>query len=206
MTANGGEEDLIAAALQGSAAAWEQLVRRHESRVYNFALRLTGNPADARDLMQEVFLGMFRNLHNFRGDARFTSWLFRIAHNKAVDMKRRQRPSLLQSLLAETAGSGHDGAHEAYEERLETVFDTRETALAQQPEQSAIRAQDNERINRMLAALPLEQRMLVELKVYQAMTFEDIAAVLDIPVNTAKTRFYSALGKLKTRMEQDDEM
>ncbi|MDT8427205.1 MAG: sigma-70 family RNA polymerase sigma factor [Pseudomonadales bacterium] len=204
MTATGVEEELIAAALQGSAAAWEQLVRRHESRVYNFALRLTGNPADARDLMQEVFLGMFRNLHNFRGDAQFSSWLFRIAHNKSVDMKRRQRPSLMQSLQA---GHGDVGGFDSsFEGALDAGLGGREAAQAQQPEQSAISEQDNARINRMLAALPLEQRMLVELKVYQAMTFEDIAAVLDIPANTAKTRFYNALGKLKIRMEQDDEM
>ena len=86
------DDALIRAALDGSARAWDQLVRRHETQVYNFSLRLTGNPTDALDLMQEVFLGVYRNLHRFRGESRFSTWLFRIAHNKAIDMARR-RPS-----------------------------------------------------------------------------------------------------------------
>ena len=85
------DEALIAAALKGSAYAWEKLVKRYESKIYNYGMRLTGNTADAMDLMQEVFLGVYRNLHRFRGDAKFSSWIFRIAHNKAIDMNRRKR-------------------------------------------------------------------------------------------------------------------
>ena len=66
------DEALISDALRGSARAWEALVRRHETRVYNFSLRLMGNQTDAFDLMQEVFLGVFRNLHRFRGESLFT--------------------------------------------------------------------------------------------------------------------------------------
>src|SRR5690554_1181016 len=92
------EDDLIAAALAGSTEAWEQLVRKYERRVYNYGLRLTGNRADALDLMQEVFIGVYRSLKTFRGEAQFTSWLFSIAHNKAVDMNRRERPLSFQDL------------------------------------------------------------------------------------------------------------
>ena len=85
------DEALIAAALNGSAYAWEKLVKRYETQIFNYSVRLTGNSSDAMDLMQEVFLGVYRNLHRFRGDAKFSSWIFRIAHNKAVDMNRRRR-------------------------------------------------------------------------------------------------------------------
>ena len=78
------DEALIAAALNGSAYAWEKLVKRYETQIFNYSVRLTGNSSDAMDLMQEVFLGVYRNLHRFRGDAKFSSWIFRIAHNLSL--------------------------------------------------------------------------------------------------------------------------
>ncbi|MSR10438.1 MAG: sigma-70 family RNA polymerase sigma factor [Gammaproteobacteria bacterium] len=177
------DEALIAAALNGSAYAWEKLVKRFESRVYNLGLRLTGNPTDALDLMQEVFLGVYRNLHRFRGDAKFSSWLFRIAHNKAVDMNRRKRLMTVQSrLTSEDEDEGFD------------IFpgDARE-----EPEHKLNEIETNQRIIRLLAKLPMEQRLVVELKIFQSLTFDEIALMQEISENTAKTRFYTALKKLK---------
>ena len=177
------DEALIAAALNGSAYAWEKLVKRFESRVYNLGLRLTGNPTDALDLMQEVFLGVYRNLHRFRGDAKFSSWLFRIAHNKAVDMNRGKRLMTVQSrLTSEDEDEGFD------------IFpgDARE-----EPEHKLNEIETNQRIIRLLAKLPMEQRLVVELKIFQSLTFDEIALMQEISENTAKTRFYTALKKLK---------
>ena len=98
------DEALVGAALNGSARAWEKVVRRYEGRIYNQGLRLTGNNSDAMDLMQEVFLGVYRNLHRFRGDAKFSSWIFRIAHNKAIDMNRRKRLMTISSAQAGDQG------------------------------------------------------------------------------------------------------
>ena len=85
------DNQLIAAALAGSLPAWDALVRRHERRVYNLGLRLLNNPDDALDLVQDVFLGVYRNLYRFRGESQFSTWLFRIVHNKAVDLIRRRQ-------------------------------------------------------------------------------------------------------------------
>ncbi len=181
------DEALIAAALNGSAYAWEKLVKRFESRVYNLGLRLTGNPTDALDLMQEVFLGVYRNLHRFRGDAKFSSWLFRIAHNKAVDMNRGKRLMTVQSrLTSEDEDEGFD------------IFpgDARE-----EPEHKLNEIETNQRIIRLLAKLPMEQRLVVELKIFQSLTFDEIALMQEISENTAKTRFYTALKKLKSIAE-----
>ncbi len=194
MTDRAQDEALINAAVQGSARAWEKLVRCYERRVYNYGLRLTGNPTDAMDLMQEVFVGVYRNLHRFRGDARFSSWLFRIAHNKAVDMNRRQRLVSVQdirSLTGEEPGPDYDG-----------IVDER----SPDPQQSVLDSELNQQIAGFLQALPMEQRLLVELKVFQSLTFEEIAEMQDISTNTAKTRFYTALRKLKTLMETDNDM
>lgn len=182
------DEALIAAALAGSASAWERLVRRHEGRVYNQGLRLMGNRADAMDLVQEVFLGVHRNLHRFRGDAKFGSWLFRIAHNKAVDLCRRRR------LLAPgpVAPAGDGAGPDALPARPET-----------EPDRRLARSRENRRIMRLLRTLPVEARLVVELKIFQSRTFEEIAAIQDISANTAKTRYYGALRKLKALMERD---
>ena len=178
---------LVDAALKGSAHAWEKLVRRYEDRIYNQGLRLTGSRSDAMDLMQEVFLGVYRNLHRFRGDAKFSSWIFRIAHNKAIDMKRRKRLMPFVSQSGDHEGDLLDNfpGHSSLE--AEEVFSEYE---------------NNKAILSILSLLPMHQRLIVELKIFQSQTFEDIASIQEVSVNTVKTRFYSALKKLKTILEE----
>ena len=160
------DEALIAAALNGSAYAWEKLVKRYEGQIYNQGLRLTGNPTDAMDLMQEVFLGVYRNLHRFRGDALFSSWIFRIAHNKAIDLNRRKRLLSNQTNFPDQDETGG--------------FEALPGADKFEPEAG---------LNK-------------ELKIFQSQTFEEIAGLQDISVNTVKTRFYAALKKLKVVSEE----
>jgi len=182
------DDALIAAALNGSAYAWDKLVRRYESKIYNYGLRLTGNTTDAMDLTQEVFLGVYRNLHRFRGDAKFSSWIFRIAHNKAVDMNRRW--ALIQ------------GRSFNFDDMEDRELQLTERDSSNEPDSQLIKGQQNHEIQEMLQLLPLEQQLVVELKIFQSHTFKEISAMQEISENTAKTRFYSALKKLKTAMEK----
>jgi RNA polymerase sigma-70 factor (ECF subfamily) len=195
MSSTDQDEALISAALDGSARAWERLVKRYESRVYNFSIRLTGNQADALDLMQEVFLGVYRNLYRFRGDSQFTTWLFRIAHNKAVDMNRRKYMVTSLSCLA--------GQDQSDDDVLDHI--TAENAQ-QDPQRVLSSTQRNTEIIGCLDLLNWEQRLVVELKVFQSLTFDEIAQMQDISANTAKTRFYTALKLLKSHMEQSHEL
>ena len=181
------DEALIAAALNGSAFAWEKLVKRYESKIYNHGLRLMGNSSDAMDLMQEVFLGVYRNLHRFRGDAKFSSWIFRIAHNKAIDLNRKKR--LLEGFPVDNDAEGD-------------VFDSIVDESAMTPESEMQESQQNSRVMAKLNILPFDQRLIVELKVFQSLTFEEIAEMQGISDNTAKTRFYTALRKLKGVTEE----
>jgi len=184
------DNELIERALNGSLQAWEDLVRRYEGRVYNYSLRLTGNRDDALDLMQDVFMGVYRHLERFRGDSQFVSWLFRIAHNKAVDLVRRRHASPVKyQMLPDDPDEWPD------------VSDT-----AANPQSAALTNEKNAMIQRLLDALTPEQRLILELKVFQSMTFEEIAMMQDISANTAKTRFYSALKKLRALMEEDHEL
>jgi RNA polymerase sigma-70 factor (ECF subfamily) len=188
MTFKDDDDALIAAALKGSAYAWDKLVRRYESKIYNYGLRLTGNTTDAMDLTQEVFLGVYRNLYRFRGDAKFSSWIFRIAHNKAVDMNRRRALIQGKSFNIDDLDNGE--------------IQVAELDTSSEPDSRLIKGQQNHEIQKMLQVLPLEQRLVIELKIFQSLTFEEIAAMQEISENTAKTRFYSALKKLKTVMEE----
>ncbi|MEX1197464.1 MAG: RNA polymerase sigma factor [Pseudohongiellaceae bacterium] len=197
MAGRGGDDEaLIEAAIRGSARAWDRLVRRYEQRVYNFALRLTGNTTDARDVMQEVFLGVYRSLHRFRGDAQFSSWLFRIAHNKAVDLQRRQRTVAISDTWPGSAGREESGAGE---------YDSISDDSRPGPLDQALSDEVSEQVLALLLTLPAEQRMVVELKLYQSLTFEAIAEMESISPNTAKTRFYTALRKLRHTLEQENE-
>ena len=85
------DEELIAAALDGSESAWQSLVRRYEKRLYNHALRMVGNQDDALDLLQDVLMSIYRNLRNFRGDAPFVNWAFRITTFRCTDHLRKKK-------------------------------------------------------------------------------------------------------------------
>ena len=174
------DETLVSRALAGSNNAWMKLVKRYEKRVYNYALRMVGHPDDAFDLMQEVFMGVHRNLGSFRGDGAFPAWLFRIANFRCTDYLRRRR------------------VHEEFDDERGFING------APGPEEQTFTTHANQQIAAALGALPAEQRQVVELKFFQHFTFEDIAGQLGISPNTAKTRLYSARRKLKTHEELRD--
>jgi RNA polymerase sigma-70 factor (ECF subfamily) len=180
MLGSASEEKLIARAAQGASGAWLELVRRYERRIYNYALRMVGHPDDAADLMQEIFMGAYRNLPGYRGDGAFPAWLFRIASFRCTDHLRRRR------------------LHKPFDELDGDALSPNE------PEVSVLATHANREIAAALASLPPEQRHVVELKFFQGFTFDDIAGQLGISPNTAKTRLYTALRKLRHNEELRD--
>ncbi len=173
---------LIGKAMDGSMSAWERLVKRHERLVYNYTYRMTGHADDAADLMQEVFFAVFRNLHQFRADGNFKSWLLRIASNRSIDFHRRKRPD-----------------QDANDEALEIVVDN-----MPRPDEALNRNETRRLVMRLLEILNHDQRIVIELKFFQQMTFDDIARDLSISSNTVKSRFYAAIRHLKSHMEVAD--
>ncbi|NVK25685.1 MAG: sigma-70 family RNA polymerase sigma factor [Gammaproteobacteria bacterium] len=172
------DEKLINKALKGNQSAWRQLVTRYESCVYQYALRMTSNADDAMDVLQETFISVSRSLPEFRGDSAFKTWLMRIAHFRVVEFYRRRRWF-------------------ADESELETMDAEAEQAC---PEHAFSQKQAQQQMIIYMKKLPFEQKLVVELKVFQQQTFDDIARQLGVSTNTIKTRFYSALDKLKTLM------
>ena len=174
------DEKLIEKALYGSQASWVSLVKRYEGLVYNYCLRMTFNVSDAMDLMQEVYLAVYRNLPAYRGDGKFKSWMMRIAANKAIDFLRAR---------------GRNPLHQAGDVD-EQAFHSNDT-----PQDHYQLGRDNLQVLQLLAKLPDEQRLVVELKFFQHFTFAEISQQTGISVNTIKTRLYTALQKLKGQLE-----
>jgi RNA polymerase sigma-70 factor (ECF subfamily) len=164
--------DLIAKARRGDVEAYNVLVSRWEKRVFNYLLRLVSNREDALDVSQETFLKAYQNLRKLDDPARFSAWLFRIAHNEAFSLLRRRKPE------AELAGEPRPRNTGG---RLLPV----EVSLA---------------VESALKRLNEDQREAVLLKVYQGFKFEEMAEILECPVSTVKSRLYTALDLLKTAL------
>jgi len=175
------DETLVKQALNGKKSAWVALVKRYEKNLYNYTLRMVSNPADAMDLMQDVFVAVFRSLPTFRGDSPFKGWMFKIAHYRCIEFYRRKKPT--QSL----------------DDVPEQVDDSNDEC----PEYQAVSGQQVTALHKALKTLPVNQKLVVELKFFQHCTFDDIAKQLGISVNTVKSRLYSGLDKLKDHLEFD---
>lgn len=171
------DEQLIKKALSGNKRAWMNLLKRYESQVYNYGIRMTGNNDDALDLLQEVFISVFRNLANYRSEGSFRGWLFKIAHYRCIEFYRRKKPHQSLDDTPELQSSAPS---------TEALF------TAKQQSHQLVSAMQH---------LPLAQKAVVELKFFGQFTFDEIAQQLGISVNTAKSRLYSALAKLKTLLE-----
>jgi len=163
------DRDLIKRAKKGEVDAFNALVSRWEKRVFNYLYKLLNRREDAQDVAQEVFLKAYQNLRKLEDAGKFTSWLFRIAHNEAYSLLRRSRP---EDEFVMDPASG---------DTLRRLYPS-ETALA---------------VASAMERLTGEQREVVVLKVYQGFKFEEIAEVLDQPVSTVKSRLYTALDVLK---------
>ena len=171
------DEQLVAKALQGNKQAWLSLIKRYEKQIYNYGMRMTGKNEDALDLMQEVFISVFRNLSTFRNEGNYKSWMFRIAHFRCIEFYRRKKPM-----------QGLDDVPE---------IESGDTSAAD----SIHTSQENKQLINAMQQLPLAQKAVVELKFFGQFTFDEIAVQTGISANTAKSRLYGALEKLKNLME-----
>ncbi len=163
------DEDLVRRFLSGDRAAFAVLVERHERRVYNLALRMTGKEEDARDAAQEAFLTVLRKLSSFRGEAAFTTWLHRVTVNACYDLlRKRQRQPLLDR-------GGNDDLPRP------------EPPPAPDHADDAAFSID---VRRALLEVPEDFRAVMILHDVQDLPQEEVAAILSIPVGTVKSRLH----------------
>ncbi len=171
---------LVKASQQGDQDAFASLMHKHQRRVFNLVLRMLQDYDEASEITQEAFLAAWMGLPAFRGEARFATWLYRIAYNRALkQLERRKRERLLQAAI------------EA-EQILEQVNKQAEDILEQCDRQAIIREQ--------LEKLPTKYRIVLILRHIQEMTYEEMADILTIPIGTIKTHLFRARHLLKERL------
>lgn len=182
------DELLIRRAQRGDADAFEQLLLEHQKNVYNLCYRMAGNPDDAMDLSQETFLRAWRCLDQYQFASAFSTWLYRLCSNICIDFLRRRRRQQTVPLTFEDT----DGEEQTYavpdaqplpEEQVELKL-TRETLAA------------------AMAQLLPEHRAVLQLRVVNEMSYEQIADVLDIQIGTVKSRLSRARNQLKKILER----
>ena len=185
MSATGPESDeaLVRAFRAGDASAFQVLLGRYRTPIFNYLLRMAGNRAEAEELFQDVFLKVIERIDDFRGEARFATWLYAIARNRCIDHARRMSFRRHRSLDVVDVPGGAP--------RVERIASPKGTE--RRTEERLI----EERIGHAVEALPDDQREVFLLRQVQGLSFKEIAEVVDAPVNTVKSRMRYALERLQ---------
>jgi RNA polymerase sigma-70 factor (ECF subfamily) len=168
------DEDLVRRAVAGETSAFGILVERHERRVYNLALRMTGREEDARDATQDAFLTALRKLSSFRGDAAFTTWMHRVTVNACYDLLRKRARSPMLERDAEAASEPPPAPDHADE--VDLGVDVR----------------------RALLDVPEDYRVVMLLHDVHDLPYEAVASIVGVPVGTVMSRLSRARKRLAT--------
>ena len=183
------EATLIRAAQRGDADAFESLVRSYDQNVLRIAMNLLRSPEDARDVYQEAFLRVYRNLASFRFDCSFHTWLYRIVTNICLDCLRKRKVRREESNVVETPEGPMD--------RMENFA---EDGPGSDPERHAWNTQLHDKIDRALTELSPRERMVFELRHYEGLKLQTVASILNTTENTVKTMLFRATQKLRLRL------
>jgi len=168
------DDRLVALFQRGDEEAFDRLVERHRRRMYSLACRLA-SPLEAEDLAQEIFIAAYRALPGFRGDSRFSTWLYRIAVHVCSHYVRRRRLDTTELDDQEADGErGHD------------------------PERSAISTELQERVRAAIEQLPYKLRLVVVLRDLHGLSYDEIAQVVGCPIGTVRSRLHYATQRLET--------
>jgi RNA polymerase sigma-70 factor, ECF subfamily len=180
------DEELVARSMDGDVDSFNQLIKRWERPIYALAYRTLGREEDARDVCQETFLRAYRAINGFKGQAKFSSWLYRIALNLCRDWMRKQRRQPVVQ-MPEDVDITELASEQGPVESIETLVARKELGRA---------------VAIAMAALPEEQRTAIVLKEYHGLTFQEIADMQGCPLSTVKTRLYQGLSVVRRQLEQ----
>jgi RNA polymerase sigma-70 factor, ECF subfamily len=187
------DAELVRRARSGDDRSLESLVERHYPHVFNLAYRLASNYDDANDIVQEAFIRVHNALPNFRGDAHFTTWLYRIVKNVFLDERKKQRIRTHSS--------------------LEDVVELEDNSVARQvedprpgPEWLLERQERSQLVQQAVMGLPRNQRLMIGLYHFQHRSYDEIAEIMDLPIGTVKSRLNRARLALKNKLNTSREL
>jgi len=180
------DEKLVELAVSKDSEAFGEIVKRWERKIFALCFGMLGREDDARDAAQETFIAAYRNLANFRGDAKVSSWLHRIAVNQCLTTKRRAKTRSEDFLDEETNEEDRVFVAPSHLSPLRT-------------------AEQNERlfyVRQAVTSLPTDLRQVIVMKEFEDMTFQEISETLELPLSTVKSRVYTALKQLRMKLER----
>lgn len=177
------DAQLISQSLAGDSAAFGQLVRKHQDRLYNTIVHVVGCRVEAEDVVQEAFVQAFVKLDTFQGHSAFYTWLYRIAFNSAISRRRRKRAEVSVEHSRELTGAEPIDTGEAPSERLE-----REERAGQ--------------VRQALSVLSDEHRSILVLREVEGCCYETIAEILDLPIGTVRSRLHRARLQLREELKE----
>jgi RNA polymerase sigma factor (sigma-70 family) len=186
------DRQLVTLALRGRPDAYGELVRRHQSAVYNAAYRLVGDRQEALDLAQDTFVRGYSALGSFDTERPFGPWICRIAVNTALNWLQRRRVPTVP-----LAGGAVDGVDQAHNPAL--TDDTSE------PERAYLAAESQALLRGAILSLPANYRVVIELRHFQGLSYDEIAAALRIPLSDVKSRLFRARRMLRERLASENE-
>ncbi|MYA08363.1 MAG: sigma-70 family RNA polymerase sigma factor [Holophagales bacterium] len=179
------DEELVAAILDGEAALYTDLVERYRGRLINYLNRFLGNVQESEELSQEVFLRVYRALDRYNPRYRFSTWLFRVAKNAAIDLIRKRRLKLVPMQRVGVDGKAHEREFES-EER--------------DPYRTLRNVERRQAIGAAIDGLKEEYRELIQLRHFAEMTYEEIAEFKGMPLGTVKNKLFRGRRMLKARL------
>src|SRR5688500_3733423 len=187
------DQRLVQRVRSGDFSAMDELVQRHYRPVFNLAFRLSGNYDDAQDIVSEAFIRVHNALPAFRGDAHFTTWLYRIVKNVFLDERKKQRLRNHSS--------------------LEEMVELEDSSVSRQiedfrpgPASVVERAEHADMVQRAVMTLPQNQRLMIGLYHFQNLSYEEIAEIMSLPIGTVKSRLNRARLALKNKLAPTREL
>jgi RNA polymerase sigma-70 factor, ECF subfamily len=172
------DHQLVERSRAGDVAAFEELVKRHQSRAYAIAYRLLGNREDAQEVAQDAFARAYFGLAGFRGTAQFRTWLYRIVVNLATDLRRRRRPEVTEEKAVLQAAS-----------------------VGENPVESLERQELRQRVTTAIEGLPPDLKTVVLLREFEGLSYAEIARVIRRPIGTVMSRLFHARRRLQDSLK-----
>jgi RNA polymerase sigma-70 factor, ECF subfamily len=187
MIGNLTDEQLVEASIKENPEAFGEIVRRWERKIFALCFGMLSREEDARDATQETFISAYKNLANFRGDAKVSSWLHRIAVNQCLTKKRRNKVRA-ESYLEDETSNGNEASFA--------------TPAHLSPSRTTEQNERLQLVRQAVNALPEDLREVIVMKEFNEMTFQQISEILNVPLSTVKSRVYTALKQLRMKLER----
>lgn len=181
------DEVLVQRAVDGDETAYAVLVRRYRNRIFNFTFRYTGNAAEAEDLTQDVFIKAYRNLHRFRGDAKFSTWLYQIAKNMSINRLRSIKRAIVGLVNPIVDDEGDEG--------LDPIAQA--ASQDRSPEDRMLGQEAEKVVQHAIQKLTPVYRAALILRDIEDLPYEEIAVILGLAEGTVKSRIHRARSELK---------